>query len=97
MILKKSLLAESPQKPLPIISLPETGLLAVRHFVSIPGIQIGAIPVAQSTWLKWVADGLAPKPIKLGKRVTVWRAEDLREFAEKLSLGTSNGGVTNEK
>lgn len=71
----------------PVVKMPESGYLAIRHFVSIPGVQIGAIPVAQSTFLKWVADGFAPKPVKFGKRCTVWRVEDLKAFADKLSQG----------
>jgi predicted DNA-binding transcriptional regulator AlpA len=37
----------------------------------------GPIPVSKSTWWAGVKDGRFPKPLKLGPRVTVWRAEDI--------------------
>lgn len=40
------------------------------------------IPIGRSTWWEWVSKGKAPKPIKLGPRTTVWRAEDIRQFIE---------------
>lgn len=43
------------------------------------------VPVAPSTWWRWVADGTAPKPVKLGPRTTAWRAEDIERFIESRS------------
>lgn len=40
------------------------------------------IPVSHSTWWKWVAEGRAPQPVRLGKRTTVWRVEDIRKMVE---------------
>lgn len=37
----------------------------------------GPIPVGKSTWWSGVASGRFPQPIKLGPRITVWRAEDI--------------------
>ena len=54
--------------------LPETGLLRLRQIIA-PN---GPIPVSKSTWWAGVKDGRFPKPLKLGARVTVWRAEDIR-------------------
>ncbi len=48
------------------------------------------IPVSRSTWWQGVRDGRFPAPIKLGNRITVWRARDIlnlisnSEFREKL-------------
>jgi len=42
----------------------------------------GPIPVSKSTWWQGVKDGRFPKPEKLGPRVTVWRAEDIRALYE---------------
>ncbi len=58
--------------------LPETGLLRLRQILSPEG----PIPVSKSTWWAGVKDGRFPKPLKLGKRVTVWRVEDIRELIE---------------
>jgi predicted DNA-binding transcriptional regulator AlpA len=56
-------------------TLPATG------FVRLPTV-LAYIPVARSTWWSWVASGRAPAPVKLGPRVTVWRAEDIRRLIE---------------
>lgn len=42
----------------------------------------GPIPVAKSTWWAGVKDGRFPKPLKLGPRITVWRAEDIQRLLE---------------
>jgi predicted DNA-binding transcriptional regulator AlpA len=47
------------------------------------------VPVGKSTWWKWVQEGKAPAPIKLGSRVTVWRSEDVRQFVEHSCCGES--------
>jgi predicted DNA-binding transcriptional regulator AlpA len=54
--------------------LPPTG------FVRLSGILApnGPIPVSKSTWWAGVKDGRYPKPVKLGRRITVWRVEDIR-------------------
>lgn len=54
--------------------LPETGLLRLRQIIA----PHGPIPVSKSTWWAGVKDGRFPKSLKLGARVTVWRAEDIR-------------------
>lgn len=36
------------------------------------------IPIGKSTWWRGVKSGKYPKPVKLGTRTTVWRAEDIR-------------------
>lgn len=60
------------------VVLPETGFLRVVDVLQF-------IPVSRSTWWFWVASGKAPKPIKLGPRVTAWKAEEIRAFIELLS------------
>lgn len=58
--------------------LPETGFLRLRAILA----PAGPIPVSKSTWWQGVKDGRFPRPIKLGKRVTVWRVEDIRRLIE---------------
>jgi predicted DNA-binding transcriptional regulator AlpA len=53
------------------------GYLRVNQILAI-------IPIGRSTWWKWVADGKAPKPIKLGPRTTAWKAEDISQFITQL-------------
>jgi prophage regulatory protein len=40
----------------------------------------GPIPVGRTTWWEGVKSGRFPKPTKLGPRITVWRAEDIRRL-----------------
>ena len=58
--------------------LPETGFLRLRAILA----PAGPIPVSNSTWWQGIKDGRFPKPLKLGKRVTVWRVEDIRRLIE---------------
>lgn len=50
--------------------VPETG------YVRLPAI-LRVVPVSRSTWWAWVAAGKAPASIKLGPRITAWKAEDI--------------------
>lgn len=63
--------------------LPEVGFLRLNQILgdpkTIPPIA-PIIPVAKSTWWSGVKAGRFPPPLKLGPRVTVWRAEDIRAF-----------------
>jgi len=44
------------------------------------------IPVSASTWWEGCKTGRFPKPIKLGRRTTVWRAEDIHALIQELGL-----------
>lgn len=55
--------------------LKETG------FVRLPTI-LQVIPVSKSTWWAGVKSGRYPKSVKLGKRITAWRVEDVRSFID---------------
>lgn len=43
----------------------------------------GPIPVSKSTWWAGVKSGRFPQPVKLGPRITVWRAEDIRSLIDR--------------
>jgi len=57
---------------------PREGLVRLKQILA----PAGPIPVSASTWWAGVKNGRYPKPIKLGSRVTVWRAEDVRALFE---------------
>lgn len=59
-------------------SFPTTGFVRLSAIIA-PN---GPIPVSKSTWWAGIKDGRFPKPHKLGARVTVWRAEDVRALFE---------------
>jgi hypothetical protein len=63
--------------------LPETGFLRLRQILGDPKAGIPPIiPVKKTTWWDGVRSGRFPKPVKLGPRITVWRAEDIRALIE---------------
>jgi len=55
-------------------SFPETGLVRLSAILA----PSGPIPVSKSTWWAGVRSGRFPKPLKLGPRTTVWKAEEIR-------------------
>jgi predicted DNA-binding transcriptional regulator AlpA len=56
-----------------IDKLPETG------FLRLPTV-LKYIPVSKTTWWNGVKSGRFPKSVKLGKGLTVWRAEDIKDY-----------------
>jgi len=46
------------------------------------------IPISKSSWWAGVKEGKFPKPVKLGKRTTVWKISDIKSLIEKI---TRNG------
>ncbi|MDR1647751.1 MAG: AlpA family phage regulatory protein [Zoogloeaceae bacterium] len=63
--------------------LPETGFVRAAQLLGNPKANPPIppiLPIKKTTLWKWVADGKLPKPIRLSKGVTVWRASDIRDF-----------------
>lgn len=58
---------------------PKTGLVRLSQILA----PAGPIPVSKSTWWQGVKEGRFPRPMKLGPRTTVWRAEDIRALFER--------------
>lgn len=66
----------------------ETAFLRIWQIVGDPKASppvAPLIPIGKSSWWQKVRAGEAPAPIKLGKRVTVWRSADIEAFIETLS------------
>ena len=63
--------------------LSETRLLRLRKIIgdrnTVPPIE-ALIPVSRSTWWQGVKEGRFPAPIKVGNRITVWRARDIFDW-----------------
>ena len=38
----------------------------------------GLLPINRSTWWAWIKADRAPRPVKLGPRISAWRVEDIR-------------------
>ena len=43
-----------------------------------------ALGIGVSTWWSWVKAGKAPKGIKLGSRITVWRASEIMALVGRM-------------
>lgn len=61
-----------------IKELPEDGFVRLSTVLAV-------FPVSKSTWWAGVKEGIFPKPVKLTKRTTAWRVEEIRELLLKSS------------
>lgn len=58
--------------------------LPISGFLRLPQV-LALFPVSKSTWWKGIAEGRYPAPVKLGERVSAWRAEDINALIETVS------------
>ena len=56
---------------------PATGFLRLPQVLAI-------FPIGKTTWWEGCRTGRFPKPVKLGPRTTVWRAEDIAALVQRL-------------
>ena len=63
-----------------VATLPETGFLRLPEILKV-------IPVGRTTWWEGCKAGKFPKGIKLSARITVWRAEDIRDLVQQIGGG----------
>ena len=68
-------------------------------FTNIPAIgflrlpQVLAIfPISKSAWWEGCRTGRYPKPVKLGPRTIVWRAEDITAFINRINSQQQEAG-----
>ena len=59
-------------------NIPTSGFLRLPHVLAI-------FPISKSSWWEGCRTGRYPKPVKLGPRTTVWRAEEIKAFIERVS------------
>ena len=68
-------------------SLPHTGFCRLPQIIGDPEAEPpipAIIPVSKSSWWAGVASGRYPKSVKLNKRTTAWRVEDIRQLVAEL-------------
>jgi len=58
-------------------TIPETGFLRLPQVLQL-------IPVSKTVWHDGIRSGRYPKPVKLSKRTSAWRCEDIRKLIEEL-------------
>ncbi len=68
-------------------TLPSTGYLRLKQILgsnkSNPPIP-PLIPIGKTSWWAGVRTGKFPKPIKLSKRITVWRVADIYQLIKEM-------------
>ena len=62
----------NPSRP----DLPSTGFLRLPQVLAL-------IPISRSAWWAGIRAGKYPAGLKLGRKTTVWRAEDIRALIER--------------
>ena len=65
-------------------SIPAFGFLRLPQILAI-------IPISKSAWWEGCRTGRFPRPVKLGPRTTVWKAEEIRSFIENSGIRTEGG------
>lgn len=61
--------------------LPETGFLRLKQIIGDPKADPPVppiIPVSRSAWWQGIRTKRYPAPVRIGTRVTVWRADEIR-------------------
>lgn len=58
--------------------------LAQNAFLRLPQV-LALVPVSRSTWWSRVRAGDFPTPVKIGPRMTAWRACDIAALLERLA------------
>jgi predicted DNA-binding transcriptional regulator AlpA len=64
----------------------QTNSTAVQGLLRLPQV-LKLIPMSRSSWWAGGKEGRFPRPIKLGRRMSVWRAQDIQAFLASLSGG----------
>jgi prophage regulatory protein len=61
------------------LTIPETGFVRLAQILTV-------IPIGKTCWWEGVKKGRFPKPVKLSRRCTAWKAEDIHSLIKTLSV-----------
>jgi len=65
--------------------------LNISGYSRVPSITT-YFQIGKSTWWKWVSEGKAPAPIKLGPKTTVWKNSEILALAASLEANSAKEG-----
>jgi prophage regulatory protein len=65
---------------------PPTGFVRLSQILG----PAGPIPVSKSTWWNLVRTKVYPQPVKLGPRITAWRATDIVALIDSFDTARSD-------
>lgn len=68
---------------LPPKQIPQYGYLRLHQIVGPSGI----LPISKSSWHAGVRANLYPAPVRLGPRMTAWRATDIHDLMAAIDAG----------
>jgi prophage regulatory protein len=71
----------SENEELIIEDLPKSGYIRLPEVLTLLGI-------SRSTFYTGIKTGKYPKPVKIGKRVSTWKAGEIKTLATKLQIAT---------
>lgn len=71
-------------------SIHEHTFVRVTEICSKPG-KPGILPIGQSSWWRWHAEGKTPPAYKIGPKITAWKLDDVLAFAEEIQGGGISG------
>lgn len=67
----------------PTLRISRQGLLRIEQICGNPAKGIPALlPICKATWWNGVKSGRFPQPIRLGVKVTCWKAADVMRLVE---------------
>lgn len=58
--------------------IPHTGFMRLWQVLEV-------VPISKSAWWEGCKTGRFPKPVKLGPRTTVWKAEDIITLIDRIN------------
>jgi len=70
-----------------MVQLPETGFLRLYQVIGNPKLDPpipAIIPVSKSSWYAGIKEGRYPAPVKLSKRSSAWRVDDIRNLINEM-------------
>lgn len=62
----------------------QSPIIPTYGFLRLPQV-LAIFPISRSAWWEGCKTGRFPKPVKLGPRTTVWRAEDIKAFIDNIN------------
>jgi len=65
-------------------SMSQADYISNNGFLRLPEV-LKLIPVSKSTWWAGVKSGRYPPSVKLGERITAWKAKDIKAYIEDRS------------
>jgi prophage regulatory protein len=63
-------------------------VIRINELASTKG-KPGRLPVSPATWWRWVKEGKAPAPFKLGPNTTVWDVDQVEAFLAQQAAGSA--------